>query len=201
MQSLVVATEDALSEAVMLRILTEFPSIIVGACLRRGGNGYLRSNMSKFCEAARKMPLLVLTDLDTFSCPQALRAQWLSRLHPPPGLLLRVAVREIEAWVLADHDAIMSLMGKVVKSRLPDQPDAAPDPKQSLLTLARRAPRDVRIDRIAERGAIARQGVGYNARLCALIRETWNPHRAAERSPSLHRAIRRIGELAGEATG
>jgi hypothetical protein len=193
------ATEDELSETIVLRILADYPSVLIGSCLRQGGNGYLRSRIRKFCEIARHSPVLVVTDLDTHGCPAALRADWLHQLPPPPALLLRVAVREIESWLLADHDAILALLGKPVRRRLPDNPDTLPDPKDFLLDLAVRAPKTVRQALRAEPGAIARQGLGYNNHLCALVRASWRPERAAERSPSLQRTIARIRELVARA--
>ncbi len=90
----------------------------------------------------------------------------------------------------------MKLIGKAAIRRLPGQPDTLRDPKDFLLDLARRAPRSVRLDLRAEPGAIARQGLGYNARLSQLVREKWRPARAAARSPSLRSMIGRIRELA-----
>jgi hypothetical protein len=195
MLPLTVATEDELSEAVALRILLDFPALEVGLCLRQGGNGYLRSRMRNFCEMAHRGPVLVITDLDTNICPIVLRKSWLGRLSQPPAFLLRVAVREIEAWLLADHDAVVTLIGKRAERRLPDDPDRVTDPKDLLLELARLAPRDVRLDLRAAEGAIARQGLGYNHRLSDLVSSSWRPERAAQRSPSLQRTIQRIGQL------
>ena len=197
MLQVVLATEDELSEAVALRILNAFPSLYIAARLRRGGNGYLRSRIRNFCEMARQSPVVVLTDLDNHACAPKLCSEWLRRLPHPPGLLLRVAEREIESWLLADHDAVAALLGRTVQRRLPDYPDTVADPKELLLDLARHAPRDVRLDLRAQAGAIARQGLGYNLRLCGLVRTLWHPDRAAERSPSLRRAIGRFRELAG----
>jgi len=186
MQPLTLATEDALSEALAERILADHPSILIGSKVRRGGNGYLRSRMQAWREIARHAPILVLTDLDnTFACPPALLADWFGSLSRPAGLLLRVAVREVEAWLLADHDAMTALIGKHVAGRLPEAPDALSDPKAFLLDLAARAPRNVRLDLRAEAGSTARQGLGYNSRLVDLVRREWQPARAAERSPSL----------------
>jgi hypothetical protein len=192
------ATEDELSETIALRILADYPDLLIGSCLRRGGNGYLRSRMRNFCEIARHGPVLVVTDLDTHACPAALRADWLHQLPPPPAMLLRVAVREIESWLLADHDAILVLLGKPARRRLPDNPDILLNPKDFLLDLAKGAPKIVRQELRADAGAVARQGLGYNNRLCALVRELWHPQRAAERSPSLERTIARVRELAAE---
>jgi hypothetical protein len=201
MAPITLATEDELSEAIVLRILAAFSAITIGACLRRGGNGYLRSRIRNLCEMARRQgPVLVVTDLDTSVCPAKLREDWLGRTPQPPGLLLRVAVREVESWLLADHDAVATLLRRSARQRLPDIPDRLPDPKDFLLNLARHAPKDVRLDLRAETGAMARQGLGYNARLCHLVRTEWQPDRAAERSPSLRRAIERIRDLASPKT-
>jgi hypothetical protein len=192
MAPITLATEDELSEAIALRVLAAFPAITIGVCLRRGGNGYLRSKIRNFCEMARHHgTVLVLTDLDTNVCPAALRK--LRRIPQPQGLLLRVAEREIESWLLADHDAVATLLSKSGQRRLPEKPDGLSDPKDVLLNLASHAPKDVRLDLRAEKGAIARQGLGYNARLCHLVRTEWQPDRAAERSPSLRRAIGEFG--------
>lgn len=197
MQAVALATEYELSEAVGIRLLSEVKDRIeVGLLFRRGGNGYLRSRIANFCEIARRQPLLVITDLDRLACPAALCSDWLDRTSRPRKLLLRVAVREIESWLFADHDAMRTLLGNAVAARLPKQPEAIENPKEFLLTLAARAPRDVRSDLCAPSGAFARQGLGYNARLCVFVREAWNPERASLRSDSLRRARRRILELA-----
>jgi hypothetical protein len=196
MRPLTLATEDELSEAVALRLLADFPAITIGTSLRRGGNGYLRSRMRQFCEIAHHSPVLIVTDLDTHACPAALRMDWLKRLPRPASLLLRVAVCEIEAWLLADHAALGLLFGQSTRRRFPDQPDTLGDPKAFLLDLAMHGPRRVREALCAEPGAVARQGLGYNAQLCDLIRTEWQPDRAAERFPSLRRAIGRVRELA-----
>ncbi len=192
---LTLATEDRLSEAVALRLLDDYPAITIGRCIRRNGNGYLRQRLPAFSEMARHAPVLVLTDLDTNLCPAMLRQNWMRGIPHPRGLLLRVAEREIESWLLADHEAIVALIGKSVLRRLPDRPDKLPDPKAFLLTLAAKAARDVRRDLLPEPGAIASKGLGYNERLCDLVRTSWCPGRAAQRSPSLHRAMVRISEL------
>lgn len=179
-----------------MRLLAEFPTLSIGVRLRQIGNGYLRARIRNFNEIARYDPVLVLTDLDTAICPATLQKVWLSRLpHPSPSLLLHVAVREIESWLLADHDAVVALLGKSVRPRLAEQPDVLADPKAFLLKLARHAPRAVRQDLLPEPGAIASKGLGYNERLCELVRTSWLPRRAAARSPSLHRTLGRIQEL------
>ena len=80
MLPITVATEDELSEAIALRVLADFPTLVVGTCLRRGGNGYLRARMRSFCQIAHHGPVLIVTDLDTHVCPASLCSDWLQRL-------------------------------------------------------------------------------------------------------------------------
>lgn len=194
MQTVALATEDELSEAVGLRLLSE-AGLKPDLLFRRGGNGYLRSRLNSFCQIAQRQPILVITDLDKSACPATLCSAWFGRVSPPPKLLLRVAVREIESWLFADHDAMRSLFGKTVAARLPEQSETVENPKEFLLKLAMRAPREVRVDLCAASGAVAKQGLGYNARLCRFVREMWSPDRAEHRSESLRRARRRILQI------
>jgi hypothetical protein len=105
-------------------------------------------------------------------------------------------VRRIEAWLLADHDAMVSLLGSKLRGQLPRQPDQLPNAKTEFLRLAQRGPRNVKADLCPEPGAIARQGLNDNARLCRMVEHAWDPLRAASLSPSLARAIERLRELA-----
>lgn len=194
------ATEDELSEAVGKRLLVDAgfkaqPSPI----LRKGGSGYLRSKMDSWCEIASRKPVLLITDLDNIDCPPELLRTWVGARKMPGNLILRVAVREVEAWLMADHLALRSLIGN--KGALPPNPDILPDPKQHLLRLiSRLARRDIRNDLVAQNGAIASQGLGYNTRLSEFVATAWNPERAAMRSNSLFRARSRLRELRARTT-
>lgn len=138
--------------------------------------------------------MLILTDLDQLACPLTLKSNWLREKPVPANLILRIAVREVESWVLADHEAVRKLIGN--KGTLPPEPDKLPDPKQHLLKLAKLAARPVREDLVKVTGAVASQGIGYNNRLTAWVHSDWSPERAAQRSPSLQRARVRLRELA-----
>jgi hypothetical protein len=190
-----VATEDELSEAIALRLISELklPHDVTHA-LRRNGFGYLQSKMDSWCQMAEHQIMLVLTDLDQANCLVEFRDQWLAARPLPTSLIFRIAVREVESWVLADHQAMRELVGK--KGVLPTQPDTLPDPKQALLGLGKTAPKRVRDDLIRTIDGQLRQGVGYNARLTHWINTAWSPERAAERSPSLARARIRLQEAA-----
>lgn len=196
MTAVALATEDELSEAIGKRLLTAAqPALTANLLLRKNGAGYLRKNVRSWREmASRSQPLVLITDLDQEICAAKLISTWFGPLSRPTNLVFRVAVREVEAWLLADHIAMQRLFGKL--GRLPNDPDALPDPKRFLLGLAKRASRPVREDLLAPQGAVAAQGLGYNVRLCALVERDWSPERAAQRSASLRRACVRINQLA-----
>ena len=113
MMQVALATEDILSEAIGLRLLGELPvPVTPGLLLRKNGFGYLRSGMDSWRQLAQRQIVVILTDLDQVACPVALRADWLGNKPAPAGLMLRIAVREVESWVLADHEAMRKLIGK-----------------------------------------------------------------------------------------
>jgi hypothetical protein len=196
MVGLALATEDELSEVVGQKLVSDVGGdLMVTMQLRRGGFGYLRSRMRNFCELARQMPVLLLTDLDAVQCPMTLIRDWSRNDAIPDGLLFRVAVRQIESWLLADRESMANFF-KVSLRRLPRNPDELPDAKRLLLELASEAPRKLREELLAVRGATAGQGLGYNALLSDFVRVRWNPASAAMRSDSLSRARLRLAELA-----
>lgn len=191
---IVLATEDELSEQIGLRLAAE-AGLEVGQQLRRGGNGYLRSRIANFCQMAQMQPVFLITDLDQSQCASRLMESWFVGKPRPAQFLFRVAVREIESWILADHEAMQGLFGRRCP-KLPIAPDSLPDPKMTLLGLAKAARRDIRDDLVVQQGSIASQGLGYNARLCQVVKEHWIPERAANRSPSLQKTRVRLRELA-----
>lgn len=194
MTPIAIATEDELSEAIALRLIAEVPEPHrITLKLRKGGFGYLRSKMNSWCQLAEHQVMVVLTDLDLAPCLVEFRGQWLANRPVPPNLVFRVAVREVESWVLADHEAMRSLIGP--RGTIPPQPDELSDPKLALLRLAKTAPRPVKEDLLKIVDGNLAQGLGYNARLADWVNRTWDPQRAAERSPSLARTRHRLREV------
>ncbi|MFA6020548.1 MAG: hypothetical protein WC722_09825 [Rhodospirillales bacterium] len=187
------ATEDTLSEEVGLRLVAELGrAFSVQHKFRKGGNGYLKANLSKFCQVAERQPTLLITDLDNATCPVSLISEWKGRLRIPPQLFFRVAVREIESWLLADHTAMRKFLGLRSATGIPKQPDFLSDAKQTLLNLARKAPREIRNNLCLESGSVASQGLGYNTCLSVFIRDNWDPARAERHSDSLRRTRHRL---------
>jgi hypothetical protein len=185
------AVEDELSEAVLRAILSQLRGYAVGVAYRRGGSGYLRRTIRGFNNAARGTPYVVLADLDRYQCPPALIRDWLS-VPQHPNLVFRVAVREVEAWLLAHRSALASFLGIPEKS-IPRDVDGLEDPKQTLIDLARRSRfRELRDAIAPRRESTARIGPDYNGRLSAFARKHWDARLAARSSASLQRTLRKL---------
>jgi hypothetical protein len=189
MTSFAVATEDQLSETVAELLLAQTGNFSVAQRLRRDGFGYLKRQCRSFDKVARNvMPVLLLTDLDNAPCPPALIAAWLPNA-PHRRLLFRVAVREVESWLIADRKAIADFLG-VPLAKVPNNPDELPNPKQTLLGLVRRCKsRAIKKDILPADPGTSQVGLGYNDQLSRFVREQWKCTRAAKASPSLARAV------------
>lgn len=159
-----------------------------------------RDNLLKRLEAIAKKGRAVghqgefwvvgLCDLERdYPCPGAL----LTRFEPlPQTICLRIAVRSLEAWLLADHVGFASHSG-VPQRKLPPHPEELDGVKLKLIDLAktgRFAGRDLRHHN--------RQGSDYVRTVTEYIQKQWNPARAAERSPSLQRSLSRLRALDGQ---
>lgn len=181
------AVEDALSEAVLRKTLERANrGFAVGTAFNRGGNGYIRRLIAGFNSAARGTPFLVLTDLDQNECPPSLIGDWL-RQPAHPNLLFRVAVREVESWVLGDREAFANFFG-VRTELIPDNPDSINDPKQLLVNLVRRSRRrDIRADIVPPNGSTSQVGPNYNGRLAEFVASSWDPSAAVNHSLSFAR--------------
>ena len=184
--------EDALSLAVMERILVSTGrGYVVKLSKVERGFTEIRKSIPKYRNASYVLPHVVLTDLDLAVCASALRAQWgVSQL--PPAMLFRVAVREVESWLLADRAGFAVFAGIAVNKVTP-QPESLPDPKQALINLVRRSRnRRLATDLVPATGSAVSIGPLYNERLSAFARKDWNVDAAVESAPSLCRTVARL---------
>lgn len=196
MTLLYIATEDALSEAVADHLVAKVNhGLQVIVRMRQNGCGYLKIKFPELVRTARKIPVFLLTDLDRIECPPVLIDSWSGKADIPPGMLFRVAVREIEAWLLADREGFAAFFG-VPLTKLPLHPETIADPKQLLLNLVRRhSKREIKTAILPERGSRAKIGFGYNQMLSRFVEEHWSIERAMVASDSLARTHRRLTEL------
>jgi hypothetical protein len=187
------AVEDQLSEAVLRRVLSHLNrGYAIGAVYNRGGYGYLKRTVRGWNTAAVGIPFLVLTDLDEeYPCPSALIREWL----PVPqhhNLLFRVAVREVEAWLLADRVNLASFLG-ISEKLVPSGIESLVDPKRALINLARSSRfKDIRERLVPKHSSTARQGRDYNGCLTEFVNGRWDIGTASERCPSLFRTVEKL---------
>lgn len=157
-----------------------------------GGAAPFKQRISAMNNVARNvMPVLMVADADQAPCVVTQRNAWL-----PPNvsqrLSMRLAVKEAEAWVLADHVGF-SKFANISKDLFPAHPEAEPDPKQVLLGLVRKSKRrELRDEMLPGKGATSPVGLGYNIHMTDFVKNHWNIGRAVDRAPSLARAIPRI---------
>jgi hypothetical protein len=182
--------EDAVSHAVLVKLLGRYGNrYLMGRFFHANGNGWIKSRIQGLNRAAKGMPYLVLTDLDRDECAPLLIRSWLNDSPKHPNLLFRVAVREVEAWLLASREEMGQYL-RVSSTRIPRQVDEIPDPKLELINLARRSRREeIRRNIPPRESSTAKIGPGYNSHLVEFIGHYWNPDEARKHSPSLDDAI------------
>lgn len=187
------AVEGIPDEAVVRRLLAEV-GLEVGPVLGRKGKPHLLREIARFNASARELPWLVVVDLDNDAeCAPEAMARWLPR--PEQGMHLRVAIRSIEAWLLADRSRIAAFLD-VDPSQVPYHPEALPNPKKTLLDLARRSRSRETRDGLVPRPASGRDvGAGYNSLMTEFALTRWRPTEAARCSDSLARCRKRLAEL------
>lgn len=190
------AVEDAVSEAVLRKALSHTGrGYAVGTVYGKGGFGYLRRTIDGWNRAAAGIPFIVLTDLDNhYRCPAELISDWLAvPLHE--NLLFRIAVREVESWILADKKNLAGFLSVPVTT-IPDDVELLADPKTVLIGIARKSSARAVRDRIVPRqGSTATVGPDYNGCLIEFVRSNWSPTNAAAHAPSLARALARFAEF------
>jgi hypothetical protein len=189
------AVEGIVDEAVVRKLIT-YVHAKIGDVFGKKGKSYLRSKIAGYNNAARHMPWVILVDLDNdFDCAPRLRHAWLPM--PAPRLCFRIAVREIEAWLLADRETIAQFLS-IALSRVPFHPEELDDPKTIIVNLARVSRRrDIRQDMVPRPESGRQVGQAYSSRLIEFVSNHWRPDIASGQSISLQRAIGCLKALAG----
>ncbi len=188
--------EDDLSEWILRRLLRERTiDYSVASVFKKGGFGYLKKQSNAFNNMAKSCPVLLLSDLDQRTCASELLEDWLR--HPRhPDFLLRVAVREVEAWLLASDKTLSKFLGLRRTLDIPN-PELLADPKLELLKFAaastRRDIREALVRR--DSGGNLRQGPAYNSTLSQFVNIHWAWEDAVSKCPSLSRMLKALSML------
>jgi hypothetical protein len=197
LSTIYLAAEDKPSLAVGHKLVSNAFPLTVYREENGRGYGTLKRKAGNYQRmAALGYPVLLITDLDRAPCPPQLQDKWLNT-KPHEFFLFRIAVREVEAWFLADRVAIADFL-HVRINLIPDNPEQLNDPKRALLDLAGRASRKMRKGLLPEPKSNAVIGPEYNDLLTFYVANRWNIAVASNIAPSLRRAVAATKVLAAK---
>jgi hypothetical protein len=193
-RNVILAVEDQLSEIVTIRILNHFGIGIIQT-LGLKGNNYLKDKTLNLNRTAKKLPVSMLNDLDSQKqCPPDLINSWLTEKQNP-YFFFRIAVMEVESWVMADRKGFADFLSIPV-NRIPQDTDSIEQPKEFLISLARLSRKKrLREDLIPAAGATSKVGPSYNPCLGEFMRTKWDIEAAFAVSGSLLRIIKRLQQF------
>ncbi|MFH0778811.1 MAG: hypothetical protein V2A71_09295 [Candidatus Eisenbacteria bacterium] len=181
------AVEGIVDEAVVRKLIIQAggrPGTVYG----KSGKPLLRQKIKAYSSAAQYSPWIVLVDLDNDAqCAPPFCEEWLS--HRAPHLCFRVAVREVEAWLMADTESLAAFLS-VARRRIPADPEQLHEPKIEMVSLARQSRRRDIVEDMVPRAEGRRQvGPAYASRLVEYVQGSWRPGVAIARADSLRRAV------------
>jgi hypothetical protein len=193
------AVEGLVDEALLRRLCTA-GGATVAQVYGRYGKSYILKRLSGYNYSARFRHWVVLLDLDDDAqCAPDAVLRWL----PEPARLmrLRVAVKEAEAWLLADAERMSRFLGLPL-GEMPTSPEDLEAPKRFVVELARRSRRRaIREDMVPLLGSGQAVGPAYTSRMIEFIRDVdsgWRPSVAAEHCSSLRKCIAAISHLVAQ---
>jgi hypothetical protein len=188
-----VAVEGPLDEAVIKRLF-DFTKIEIGTVYGREGKNALRSKIAGYNHAANYSPWIVLVDLNhEQDCAPSLLTSWLPK--PASKMFLRVAVKKLESWLLADRANMAKFLG-VSMTLVPQFPDLEDDSKLTLVNLARRSRfSSIWRDLVPTQGSGRQVGSAYTSRMTDFVSNIWNPAHAVQISPSLLRCVSALNRI------
>lgn len=176
-------------DALVAEYLLNKAGLAIGDTYVRNGKAQLDIRINGYNNAARHSPWLVLRDLDKDAeCAPALIKALVP--EPAPWLMLRVPVRTIETWLIADAVGISNFLG-ISHTVVPSAPENLDDPKVELIGLARRSNRRIASGLIPTDRSGRSVGIEYNAVMEEFIRAHWSIDRAIAngRSVSLSKTL------------
>lgn len=185
--------EGATDEMVAKRLLTH-AGFVPGETFGRSGKADLLVRLPKYNQAARRNIWFALVDLDNDAvCASQAIARWLPAKEE--GMMLRVAVKAIEAWLMADVESMAAFL-HVSPSLFPDNPDEEANPKEKLVNIGRRSANNgIRNEFVPRQGSGAHVGPRYATLLNEFTQNYWHPEEAMRRSDSLRRCINALSAV------
>ena len=183
------AVEGNLDEAVVRRLVRHCGGQL-GTVRGKRGRDFVLQRIGGYNSGARFGWLwFVLVDLDQDpDCAPTLVLDSLP--EPAAGMCFRVAVREVEAWLLGDKVGFASWSG-VRRSLIPSDVEAVLHPKERLVAIVGQSRhKNIREAIVPRQGSGRTEGPAYTSTLSEFVATRWDIEAAASAAPSLARAIR-----------
>lgn len=182
---------EGLTDVIVIRRVLDFAGVTPQIVRVAGGKSKLLPDIPKYNQAARFSPWLVIVDLDQDAgCAPQYKQRLLEK--PSEHMALRIAVRAIESWLLADREHLAKFLNVPI-APLPDDPEYEINPKRKLFDIASHSRKKaLREDIVPRPGSGASSGPGYPARIREFIthdRYPWRPDVAAQHAPSLNKCL------------
>ena len=186
--------EGYTDRVIVEKLIFETGLSLAAASFGGHGKGFINKNLSKYNMAARSSFWLVLRDLDhDAECAPLLKKQLLP--HPEDGMCFCIAVREIEAWLMADTETFSQFMS-VPRTSIPNNPEWLDNPKATIVNLAFKSrDRGIKIDMTPESGSKRKEGPAYASRLAEFALKHWRPKEAAKKCESLKYCLDKLRAL------
>ncbi len=153
-----------------------------------GGGNKFWLIAARYNEAGRNTPVMGLADLEQELCAPLLLARKLP--YKSAGFHLRIAVRMMESWLLADRQAMARFL-KVPINALPIDPDGEVHAKRALVDIARKSTSKNIRDALVPDDSGGVVGPDYTATMSKFIEQHWRVSVARKTSPSLEKACQR----------
>ena len=186
--------EDEITHQIMLRLYDFFQGCFSESkAIPCYGNGKMKRRINAYNNASQFGHYFIITDLDNYQCASFLIKDWLQDQRSGK-LLFRVAVHEVESWLLADRENFAAFFS-ISQNLVPLKPDNETDPKRIVISLAKRSrKREIR-EAVVPIDEYASIGPGYNIQFQNFIQNSWDIESARKNSPSLDRAIKSLERI------
>ena len=189
--------EDEITHQVMLKIYEFFGCFSEYREIPCNGKGKIKKQINAYNNAAQYGYYFVITDLDDdYKCAPLLIKDWLPAKNSAQ-LLFRVAVHEIESWLLADRKNFAAFFS-ISHELIPLEPDKEIDPKHIVISLAKKSRKKVIREAIVPIYDFVNSGPGYNIQFQNFIQKYWDINSARKNSPSLDRALKLFEKIASK---
>lgn len=190
---------EGVTDVAVARRLVELAGFACEERARREGKNRLDRKIPELNRSGKAINWLVLRDLDhDESCAPNLVRKVLKGQAMASRVSVRIAVRGVESWLLADHVGF-SRHFSVRQTALPPHPDQLDNPKRELMRICGASrERDVRTSMMPRQAGGHRAGPGYANAIIGFASHHWEPERAARRSPSLNRALKNVRAMKAE---